>query len=473
VKYSPNLDEIDDLYLKFTEFITSKSNKTEQDVINSKHHLPKELVSALIKHISSLNTNDTSQQPMDIFPPSLTPLHSYFQHLLDTPFYDVPTIARHDFFHTKVGYMTKPEILKELAMKCAIDLEIKDWGLHFLEALKQLVDVQDDLKDHVINESESVNDYLHAKIPCIIKLDDTKRQYYDSIISRTNLKNVDDKDDITFSEILPNGKLAIPIDSDSENEEEKNLIGNIYSEMTLLKNKVCDKYNLHLSFPEKESIRNLDTMRKIMFKRPKTQLERNTKGQFVKGSAIKIEENRSDVFATETSVTSDKRDDIESIANAEFLMADDLNFSDIDLDDINITTNFLNTDEYINLSDISFLSENQDFFAQPLGSKSKNVDNETYKFFRPFKDYWMYHCIFSRVKQKNFAIFEKSLPRSFRWLLNECACIVEMSREDLYEEVCLIEIYHSQILKCNSKNDGPGNANPISKNQLNIILKKW
>lgn len=387
--------------------------------------------------------------------------------------------------------------LVELATKCGIKLEIVDSNVHFLEKnvppfeqprmpsineLKQLIDVQDDLQDEEAS-SESVNDYLHAKTPCSIKFDATKNQYYDSTVSTTkDSANVFAGNDFTFTETLPNGKLAIPVDSDSENEED--LGSNGLDQRMLLENKLRDKYNIHLSLAEKEAIHKSNGMDKTHSKKSKIQFKRNTKGQFIKASAapIKIEKSDAEFFAaTEnvnlydnvaTSVINDKHIKVESTEKNLLLFPEDINISDISIDDTNINIDHFDMNDYLNFSDISFFSQN-DTLA-PVSSKEKTVVKEKDIFFRPFTEYWMYDCIFSRVKSKNFAIFEKSLPRTFRWLLNECALIVEMSTEDLYEEVCLIENYHSHISNSSTlDNNERTNIDPISKSQLNFILNKW
>ncbi|XP_071866435.1 TATA box-binding protein-associated factor RNA polymerase I subunit B isoform X2 [Bombus fervidus] len=497
MKYCPDADGIDDLYLKFLEFISSKSNKNEREIKNSKHYLPEEIISAMGKHTSNLNINDTSPQAIDIFPPSLTPLHSYLQHLLDHPFYDIPNIARSDFFLTRVGYMTKSDALVELAAKSGIELEIVDSNVHFLEKnvppfeqprmpsideLKQLIDVQDDLQDEEVR-SESVNDYLHTKTPCSIKIDTTKNQYYDSTASiLKDSANVFAGNDFTFTETLPNGKLAIPADGDSENKED--LGSNDLDQRTLLENKLRDKYNIHLSLAEKEAIHKSNGMKKIHSKKSKIQLKRNAKGQFIKGSAapIKIEKSDAEFFAAteneniydniDTSVINDEHIEVESTEKNHLLFPEDINISDINIDDIDINIDHFDINDYLNSSDISFFSQKDTL--SPVSSKEKTVVKEKDIFFRPFTEYWMYDCIFSRVKSKNFAIFEKSLPRTFRWLLNECALIVEMSTEDLYEEVCLIENYHSHISNSSTLDSNERtNIDSISKSQLNFILNKW
>ncbi|XP_048268805.1 TATA box-binding protein-associated factor RNA polymerase I subunit B isoform X2 [Bombus terrestris] len=497
MKYCPDADGIDDLYLKFLEFISSKSNKNEQEIKNSKHYLPQEIISAMGKHISNINIDDLSPKAIDIFPPSLTPLHSYLQHLLDHPLYDIPNIARSDFFLTRVGYMTKSDALVELAAKCGMELEIVDSNVHFLEKnvppfeqprmpsineLKQLIDVQDDLQDEE-DRSESVNDYLHAKTPCSIKFDTTKNQYYDSTVSTMkDSANFFAENDFTFTETLPNGKLAIPVDSDSENEED--LGSNGLDQWTLLENKLRDKYNIHLSLAEKEAIHKSNGVKKTHSKESKIQLKRNSKGQFIKRSAapIKIEKSDAEFFAAtenvnfydniDTRVINDKHIEVESTEKNQLLFPENINISDINIDDTNINIDHFDINEYLNFSDISFFSQN-DILA-PVSSKEETVVKEKDIFFKPFTEYWMYDCIFSRVKSKNFAIFEKSLPRTFRWLLNECALIVEMSTEDLYEEVCLIENYYSHISNSSTPDSSERtNIDSISKSQLNFILNKW
>ncbi|XP_006563534.2 TATA box-binding protein-associated factor RNA polymerase I subunit B [Apis mellifera] len=487
MKYYPDLDGIDDLYLKFLEFITSKSNKNEVNIKNTKHFLPEELINGMRKHITSLNINDLLPKTVDIFPPSLTPLYSYLQCLLDDPLNDIPNILQKDFFLTKVGYMTKSESLIELAMKCDIELEIIDSNIHFveknvpqfeqprmpsIEELKQLVDVQDDLKDQHEFGSENVNEYLHAKIPCTMKFDAIKKQYYDNVIK--DLESVHIGNNFTFTEILPNGKLAIPTDSDTEDEKEiSNYTNNIDSETMFLEKKMYDKYNLQLSQTEKESIFKSNTMKKV---RSKIQLERNAKGQFIKRNALSINiEKNDDDFLSDTeninfhnSIQTNVANEIYSnVKNSEeeLFLPECISINDINIDNIDLKSDTFNINDYLNLSDITFFNDID---------KKESIAHKKYQFFRPFKDYWMYHCIFSRVKSKNFTIFEKVLPRTFRWLLNECALIVEMSTEDLYEEICLIESYHSYVLKsCTFKNNNCNNVDTISKSQLNFILNKW
>ncbi|XP_012143914.2 TATA box-binding protein-associated factor RNA polymerase I subunit B isoform X3 [Megachile rotundata] len=475
MKYSLESVGINDSYVKFLEHISSKTDKKEPDAKNSKHFLPDDLISAMTKHITNLSINDLSPKTIEIFPPSLTPLHSYFQQLLDHPYYDIPNIARSDFFLAKVGYTTKPNLLIELADQYNVRLEVVDSNLHFLEKyvppfeqpkmpsikeLQQLVDIQDDSKSKRVNEyenlnaNESLNDYLHAKLPCKMKFDVAKHQYYDK--SKSTMKHFNDidvKNDFIFMETLPNGKLAIPTSNDSEDKNEEE--NTPRQENMLLKTAFCDKYNLQLSLAEKDSVNNLDTTTMAHFRKQKSKMARNTKGQFIKDSIEKVNKSGEHVGLGNSAQlnTTDERHS---------------NFDDIDAI-TKVETVFSNVPDSYDANDISTSYGNTDV-STLVTSKENNTNVE--RFFRPFKEYWMYHCIFSRVKPKNFAVFERALPRTFRWLLNECALTVEMSTEDLYEEVCLIEAYHTHVLKsCNSEN--VQYSEPISKNQLNLILSKW
>lgn len=386
--------------------------------------------------------------------------------------------------------------LTQLATECDIELEIIDSNVHFLEKnvppfeqprmpsineLKQLVDVEDDLQDQK-SSSESVNDYLHSKIPCSIKFDAIKNQYYNNTANAmTSSENTNVDNYFTFAETLPNGKLAIPADSDTESEENPSFTNDLDQE-TPLEKKLRDEYNVHLSIAEKESIRKSSGVKKLYSKKYKIQRQRNAKGQFVKSSAvpIKIEKDESEFDAveninvydsTDANVINESRMRIENNEENQSILPD-INLSDINLNDIDLSNINFDINDMFNLSNIFFSQNNSTLTS--VANKEKTEVKKKDQFFKPFKEYWMYDCIFSRVKPKNFAIFEKSLPRSFRWLLNECALIVEMSTEDLYEEVCLIENYYTHVLKPDpSDGDDRTDTNSIPKNQLNFILSKW
>nr|XP_031847498.1 TATA box-binding protein-associated factor RNA polymerase I subunit B [Nomia melanderi]XP_031847499.1 TATA box-binding protein-associated factor RNA polymerase I subunit B [Nomia melanderi] len=500
VKYCPDLRGVDDLYLKYLEFLTCKSDKKESDIKMSKHCLPEELIHAMKRYIINLSSNDGPLKAMDIFPPSLTPLHSYLQFLLDQPSYDIPLVMRENFFLTKVGYLTKPVSLTELAAQCDIKLNIVDSNLHFLEKIvppfelpkmpgveemKELVDVQDYGKDQCEEKCEHINDYLDRKRPCQVKFDISKELYYNSIRSLTKI-NCDSstKDDFTFTDILPDGRLAIPDDdSDIKTEEDKGLISNIDIESILLENKLCKQYNLQLSRAEKETIVKPSLLNMLLYKKRRFRYFRNAKGQFVKGSNMVVEltkeqqdplsdvNDSSLITGTQMSIMEEVSFNLSKTLDENFFLSNGIDINNIDIDNMDIDTSFLNMADPLNLSDLSAFPDN--LLSTSANERNQSTGNDEFPFFRPFKDYWMYQCIFSHVRPKNFAVFENSLPQNFRWLLNECALAIETSTEDLYEEVCLVETYLAYVLKNPYSDDRASSTVNRLKNRLNLILSKW
>ncbi|KAG7191118.1 hypothetical protein KM043_007150 [Ampulex compressa] len=135
LKYNPDIPDTRNLYIKFLEYIHSKGEREEPEKIKDKHLMPWDLANTMKKCIYNLSEDDPPLQEMDIFPASLTPLSSYLQWLLDNPLHDLPSIVRTDFFSTKVGYMTKPDFLLQLALHCNLQLDIIESNLHFVEKI--------------------------------------------------------------------------------------------------------------------------------------------------------------------------------------------------------------------------------------------------------------------------------------------------------------------------------------------------
>ncbi|XP_029157155.1 LOW QUALITY PROTEIN: TATA box-binding protein-associated factor RNA polymerase I subunit B [Nylanderia fulva] len=478
LKYSPHIPDVNGLYVKFLETIESKIDREEPEITTYKHLIPRELVNAMKQCMTNINYANLPIDEVNEFPPSLTAHHSYLQQLLEHPLYDLPSILRNDFFSTKIGYMTKLEFICKLISHYNIQLNFIDSNLHFIEKtvplfeqtkmasiqdLKNNTEIQDFLEND-IEKKENIIDYLHKKMSCHLKIDLRKRYYYD------NIRNAVIKDDplvssneFIFNETLPNGKLSIPDINDENMEEEDDdendtCLKNVVPEETaLLLSKFCKEYDINLSTIEKKAI-----FKDLRNKTQKKQLFRNAHGKFVKQSDI---DNSNKDSCTEES---------ESISKETFEIKNILpNISDI----LNVNTNASIFD------DLMKNETGYDAFNQLENNCKESVIDDTIftldeifndnilRLFRPFKDYWMYHCNFSRVKPKNFELFEKMLPRSFRWLLNECASIIEMSVEDLYEEVCLVEAYYAHF----SEQSDASNENAENNNKayINAILKKW
>ncbi|KAL6427148.1 hypothetical protein ACFW04_008650 [Cataglyphis niger] len=298
-------------------------------------------------------------------------------------------------------------ILRELihAMKqCITDISCIDLSIKMNEFSPSLMahhSYLQQLLEHPLYDLPNITDYLHKKMTCRLKIDGKKRQYYDNIRNSV-IKDLPlaSSDEFIFNETLPNGKLAIPNTNDNENENNDDndicyLKHIVPEETALLLSKFCKEYDINLSRTKK--------------KKQKRKLFRNTRGKFVKEN-FKIENmlpNISDILSLSINA---------SIFND--LMKNEIEY---DADD-----QLENNCKKPIIDDTVF-----------------TFDDNALRLLRSFKDYWMYHCNFSRVKTKNFELFEEMLPRSFRWLLDECEDIIEMSAEDLYEEVCLVEAYYA------------------------------
>ncbi|CAL1673635.1 unnamed protein product [Lasius platythorax] len=477
LKYNLHIPDVNNLYIKFLEAIDSKIDREEPEITTHKHLIPRELVHAMKQCIANISYTNLPINEMYEFSPSLTAQHSYLQQLLEHPLYDLPSILRNDFFSAKIGYMTKPEFICKLTSHYNMQLNFIDSNLHFIEKTVSLFEqtkmastkdfkdntaIQDFLEED-IERKENFIDYLHKKMSCHLKIDVKKRQYYDNSRNAV-IKDIPSSNEFIFNEALPNGKLSIPDTDDNENEDDDEnntcLKGIVPEETALLLSKFCKEYDISLSSTEKKAIFK-DLSQK---KKQKPKLFRNAQGKFVKQNDIE-NPNKNDSYTEESEIISRENFEIKNILP---------NISDI----LNLSTNASIFDDLIK-NEIGYDAYNQsensckepvidDTVFDTVYTLDENLNDNTLRLFRPFKDYWMYHCNFSRVKPKNFELFEKMLPRSFRWLLNECASVIEMSVEDLYEEVCLIEAYYAYFSEPSKSAENSNN-----KAYINAILRKW
>ncbi|KAL0116007.1 hypothetical protein PUN28_011105 [Cardiocondyla obscurior] len=484
LKYNSNLPDVNSLYIRFLESVGSKSDREKPEIITYKHLIPRDIAGAMKECITSINEIDLPLNEVNEFSPTLTPSHSYLQQLLEHPLYDLPSMLRKDYSLTKSGYLTKPKSIYKLALQYNIQLNSIDSNLHFIEKavplfeqakITSVKDLKDnnvvenckevDIKNLCLEKREDFLEYLHKKIPCRVNIDLNKRQLYDSIrntiAGRCEKSNSElpstsaSTNEFIFNEILPDGKLPIPDRRPSDNESEDNdarLKDNTCEQTQLLSSEFCKTYNTSLSSVEMKAL----TLKELSWsKKRKRKLVRNASGKFVKqdDTCFDIESpSKGDCYTKETELNSA---DTSEVRNPEIFSSSINAF---------VSDNFAKVDGRSTVDESLYLS-----------TESPNSDN-VLKLFRPFKDYWMYHCNFSRVKSKNFELLEKMLPRSFRWLLNESASIVEMSTEDLYEEVCLVEGYYAYVLeqsKVYSQNVTSRTEQCSSRAYINTILKKW
>ncbi|XP_016845489.1 TATA box-binding protein-associated factor RNA polymerase I subunit B [Nasonia vitripennis] len=470
IKYDPECPWTSHLYLRFMGLMKSKRDAESPEITNFKHVLSQNLVDAMYQCIDRLNDNSVPLKEMEMFSPSFTPFRSYITQLLDNPHYDMPSTLRTNFYESKIGYVTKPDSLVDLAAQCGIKLDVVDRSLQYFEkivppfeqprmpSLRELVELVNvetpSAEEQNLPKTENLLDYSHRNRPCKLKLNFESFKHYSSV--RNKPPEIDDtldfEEDSCFDKILPDGRLDIPEDSDSEDEatnvsQSKNEDINWTDKSCLLNEQFIKKYNVKLYNHEVESLLHGSKSLKVKYTRC-----RDEKGKFVKATERNIRENNKriqkkefkriiDVASTESSedeaspkgrsekkeVTLIKSDDDDEVV--------EVPIEGIDLSDL----------------DISILEESTSSAPQRNLENLSLNDKET--LFRPYKDYWMYHCIFSRVKAKNFELFVKELPENFLWLLKECAGVVEMTSEDLYEEVCLVEGYHMNILKSKKSKD--------------------
>jgi hypothetical protein len=322
-------------------------------------------------------------------------------------------------------------------------------------------------RNHITNKSENLLDYSHRNRACKLKVNLKNFKYY-SLISNKCLElneTLDFEEDSFFDKILPDGRLNIQ-DSDSEDEnglsKSKTKDTNWIDNISLLNKEFFDKCNIKLYNHEIESLSNVKTVKE------KYVPHRNAEGKFVKISPKSRRE----------ASKKKKKKKIRAVINN-----DSCELSD---DDVIVKTHIKKkkSNKHKNICDTEIFETPLDYITLSdsdtdviaTNHLQKSFTNDFEILFRPYKNYWMYHCIFSRVKGKNFDLFEKELPRNFLWLLNECANITEMTAEDLYEEVCLIEAFHFNILKSTEINKDYSDYefhDCTSKLYSNHILKKW
>ncbi|XP_058793595.1 TATA box-binding protein-associated factor RNA polymerase I subunit B [Phymastichus coffea] len=487
IKYDPERVGTSHLYLRFMGLMKSKRDAEPPEILNFKHVLPQSLVDAFYQSMDKLNDTTIPLREMEVFAPSFTPLRSYIAQLLDNPHYDIPRILRINFQETKVGFMTKPYMLTELASQCGIELNIVDRSLQYLEkivppfeqprmpslkTLSELVEVENSSLniETKLPKSESLLDYSHKTRPCKMKINFENLKQLNTV--RHKVPELDEtfnlEEDSGFDQILPDGRLKIFENSDSDNEvSEVELEAHEFNwtdTSCLLKPEFSVKYNIKLYNHEIDSILNAKTILKDKYipVRDKT-------GKFVKVASRNLRRNQKSFSKTETEQAEESSEDENKVPKrrakrkkskdiSQNIVEDDLTQNPIDcLDLADSDISILQDDNY----------ENKNLENAPM--------NDTETLFRPYKNYWMYHGIFSRVKNKNFELFERELPENFLWLLNECASIVEMTTEDLYEEVCLIEAYHFNILKSKESKDDIDYEfyDCKSKSYSNNILNKW
>ncbi|XP_034945300.1 TATA box-binding protein-associated factor RNA polymerase I subunit B [Chelonus insularis] len=453
LKRDPSASENSHLYIEFIQSLESKQEIDESEKKYSQGYIPTQLARTMKQEIERLQINDLPRKEIPSFPPSLTPQHSYLQQLLQDPNRALPSILRQDFPSTKVGYITRPESLVALAAESNIELNYVDISPHFVEKVVPifkpllLPDIKNQRANNINNEpikvvtpstdskanslkfvkSDDPSEYLHRKHPGQIFIDSKKQRLFKKmqILEKNNKKYEDvEVDDFEFDQVNPDGKLKIPNDEDDIGEEEST---------NAEKAKLTDlekNYKLILSNFEKQIM--LGPVENPWEEERKFWHQERLRGRYVKKS--KIVKNKTENMTKKKEVDEIKIED-NNTSNGDTMEvveeASDSNPVASDSDELLI------------------LAEN----IKPKQNTSNNstLEHEQMTFFRPFKEYWLRRCQhFSHIFPQHFRLLERNLPVNFRWLLHECAHVIEMTVEGLYEEVCLVESYFGYVFPKNN-----------------------
>lgn len=269
------------------------------------------------------------------------------------------------------------------------------------------------------------------------ELDKLRQSYYDNIHDNVKATGVEDEDEdeeetsFGFEEVESDGKLPVPfsvhvLDSDGESVVEPN-------DETKRWN-FHKKYNLEL--PPCLELNKSESQESLTMSNERKTFTRHSNGKYVLREKEKRARNSQGKFVSKHSA--DARPEVEVCETPQRVV-----------------------------------SESKKRSAAKLKKKLlKNSSSDSDNLFTPCVDYWMYHCVFSKVKPKNFEIFESELPVSFQWLLNECSDLVEMSTEDLYEQVCLVETHFAHVLKADEAKCDSFDSKD-NKIKIKMCQKKW
>ncbi|KAK0183093.1 hypothetical protein PV327_001165 [Microctonus hyperodae] len=440
------------LYVNFIQSIQSKNARDDLKPTKCNNLISKDIADIMKRSIERLNDNMPLGENVVFFPPSLTSQHDYLQQLLANPDKDLPSILRQNFSTTKVGYMLKPESLEQLAAQCDIELHVITASAHFMEKIVDTFEppcftIQRKSNDHnkltrvitsnldklpMTKQSDDPSEYLHRKYPGKIVFDSKKQRLYNKSQKLIKGRESNSTNDFGFDQVHSNGKLKIP-NSDDESDDENPQSANIKED-----------YKLILSSFERQTMLSSINNPWEKHKKPRYNIRHN--GKFIKASEI--------INSDLVSCQNDDNDTQTRVQEEIMLIDDDVRAEgDVDNDPV-IMREILEHEPEIYDSDpdeISILTESIDSRQPPSIVKDSTTQNpEILTLFRPFKQFWLYRCNhFSHLAPNHFRLLQREFPINFRWLLHECAQIVEMNVEELYEEVCLVESYYADVLSTN------------------------
>ncbi|XP_015121029.1 TATA box-binding protein-associated factor RNA polymerase I subunit B [Diachasma alloeum] len=381
--------------------------------------LLKQVTENINKNMENLAENLPEVEPVRSFQPSLTPMHSYLQELLMDDDVDLPSILRQDFTSAKVGYMTNTETFKDLSKECGIDLEIIDSSASFVERIVPIFDPEiyypktEDLSKPTpvvihtrgIARRDDPLEYLHLKTPGKITIDETKRSLYSKNLrhsQRAKRRSAQDFDDFAFDEVRSNGKLDIAEFDDSDSEEEDP------------QSSVLSDESLLLSNYERLSLKG------------------GARSHWHRVKITKLQQSEEKRF-------SGARKQAEATESCDCVMCENEseNEGEDEDDDLSIIKEVSRSGSNDEKDEISILSERR----SESGAEKATA-------FRPYRDYWLYRreATSNKGSHVEWHRLERDLPVNFRWLLNECAGMIQIEGGLLYQELAVVEAYYADCV---------------------------
>lgn len=200
------------------------------------------------------------------------------------------------------------------------------------------------------------------------------------------------------------------------------------------------KHQLEDEIKDNEEIRQ--TISDHLIKLRQKQLDAETNRTM---GTIHTERNSSDVRTTSSVCESNGRDIHENHSNAD-VPSYHSSFEEEEkeiIDDITINEPRRNLDEQPNM--LNYVSSDESDVDD--ADTSMDDDNNTIDFVQSNFDYWIAMRNIYYMTNESFDETMHGLPKSFQWLLQQCALQIHMNIKDLYIELLAIESQYRYVLK--------------------------
>lgn len=336
-----------------------------------------------------------------------------------------------------------------------------------------------------INKCDDPIEYLHLKNKGRISIDEQKYALYKKRLehSKEAKRQVEnDFDDFAFEQVRNNGKLNIVEFDDSDSDDEMNK-SQVFNDEQLLLSKyerqsLCRQMKNHWHTEQSgtsSSEKNDSTSKKISVKTSKE-------------TSINISKETSEKTSKQIKVIADcdcimcsyvETSDGLIISRNDQITRQIANESNKSVNDKKDDVTVIEDDED-DLTIVHEVSNNSDKDEISILSEKTNGKRNTETTFRPYKEYWMHRFAIRRFvcdTPLRWHLLERDLPVNFRWLLNECARMIEVEACDLYQELAAMETYYADCLvvnyDCSMAGKFYNSLQHRDKSMVNTNAKKW